>query len=107
MATYWVDPTLSLMDQQELDIAWYQHNIALFLEAHYEADDEGDGGDEGDEDFGDEPWEEGPQTPPFEPQATRRQLVPVGGGLAVSVDETETETDWDDAISSVSTYFTP
>ena len=105
MTTYWVDP---LMNQQELDIAWNQQSMWGFLEEHYEADDEAEGGPEEEEeewDFGDEPWDEGPQTPPFGPQMPRGRLVPVGGGLAVSIDDMQTE--WEDAVSSLSSEDTP
>ena len=105
MSTYWIDPTLSLMDQQELNLAWNQQIMHMFLEMYPEAasESEGEGGpdEEEDWDFGDEPWEEGPQTPPFGAQIPRGRLVPVGGGLAVSIDTDSDDEEWASDASSM------
>ena len=111
MTTRWIDPTLSLMDQPELDPAWNEYWRQMFIVANAETDDEEDtqevSDDEEDVDFGDEPWEEGPQTPPLGPQPARwRRLVAIGGGLAMSVSSTESEDDEDFTLSSASSVST-
>jgi len=99
MATYWIDPTLPYTDQLELDLAWQQYTMQMFLQDQSESEEE---------EFGDEPWEEGPQTPPLGPQAPRPRLVDVGGGLAVAMSESDVESEsWDDAISPLSSEYIP
>jgi hypothetical protein len=101
MTTYWIDPTLSLMDQQELDLAWNDYWRDMFIIPDGETDSEEE------VDFGDEEWEEGPQTPPLGPRPrTWRRLVAIGGGLAMSVDETDSEEDEEWTLSSASSVST-
>ena len=114
MTTRWIDPTLSLMDQPELDPAWTEYWRQMFIIADIETDSEDEAEEEefGDdeEELGDEPWEEGPQTPPLGPRPpTWRRLVAIGGGLAMSVDETDSEEEDEEwtlsSASSVSTEY--
>lgn len=104
MTTRWIDPTLSLMEQQELDLAWNDYWTEIFITMNADTDDE----EEAEEELGDEEWEEGPQTPPLGPHPPIwRRLVAIGGGLAVSVDDTDSEEDDENwtlsSASSVST----
>ena len=99
MTTRWIDPTLPHMDQPELDLAWNEYVMRMFLESETDSENESESEEEDEstddgEEFGDDIWEEGPQTPPFGPQAPRRQLVPVGGGLAVSVETDSEDEEW-------------
>lgn len=108
MTTRWIDPTLSLMDQPELDPAWNEYWRQMFIIANAETDSEAEAEEE--VDFGDEEWEEGPQTPPLGPRPrTWRRLVAIGGGLAISVDETDSEEEDEEwtlsSASSVSTEY--
>ena len=80
------------MDQQELYLAWQQEWEAWNDLTLWVAEEE--------EEFGDEPWEEGPQTPPIESPMSYQRLVHIGGGLA------DEETD-SDMTSSVATEFVP
>lgn len=111
MTTRWIDPTLSLMDQPELDPAWTEYWRQMFIIADTETDSEDEEEEEEEEEFGDEPWEEGPQTPPLGPRPpVWRRLVAIGGGLAISVDETDSEEEEDEewtlsSASSVSTEY--
>jgi hypothetical protein len=104
MTTFWINPTLSPDEQQQLHAAWTQqfmdesHAVWAMMWSDSDSDDEepeeaAEFGDENEE-FGDDEWEDGPQTPPLGPRPLPRPpLVHIGGGLAVALDEDDAAED--------------
>jgi hypothetical protein len=97
MTTFWINPTLSPDEQQQLHAAWTQqfmdesHAVWAMMWSDSDSDDE-----EPEEaaEFGDDEWEDGPQTPPLGPRPLPRPpLVSIGGGLAASVEDIDEEED--------------
>lgn len=96
MTTFWINPTLSPDEQQQLHAAWTQQFVdesyaiwAMMWSDSDSDDEEPEFGDENEE-FGDDEWEDGPQTPPLGPRPLPRPpLKNAGGGLAVPADETK------------------
>ena len=98
MTTFWINPTLSPDEQQQLHAAWTQqfmdesHAVWAMMWSdsdEEEPEEEAEFGDENEE-FGDDEWEDRPQTPPLGPRPLPRPpLMNAGGGLAVPVDESD------------------
>jgi hypothetical protein len=95
MTTFWINPTLSPDEQEQLHAAWTQqfvdesYAIWAMMWSDSDSDDEEP---EEEAEFGDDEWEDGPQTPPLGPRPLPRPpLKNAGGGLAVPVEDSDTE----------------
>jgi len=93
MTTFWINPTLSLEEQEQLHAAWNQQFVdesyAIWAMMWSDSDSDEEEPEE-EAEFGDDEWEDGPQTPPLGPRPLPRPpLMNAGGGLAVPVDESD------------------